>query len=90
MFRALLAHLQEALHKRHLVYCVRVTLVGFNILIGVDLQTRNNKVRFVKRKGANIENKVCYMTLFTKSQPNEYISKDKNYVYKITKYSSST
>jgi hypothetical protein len=24
MFRALLAHLQEALHKRHLVYCVRV------------------------------------------------------------------
>jgi hypothetical protein len=27
MFRALL-HLQEALHKRHLVYCVRVTSVG--------------------------------------------------------------
>jgi hypothetical protein len=24
MFRALLAHSQEALHKRHLVYCVRV------------------------------------------------------------------
>jgi hypothetical protein len=24
MFRALLAHLQEALHKQHLVYCVRV------------------------------------------------------------------
>jgi hypothetical protein len=24
MFRALLVHLQEALHKRHLVYCVRV------------------------------------------------------------------
>jgi hypothetical protein len=24
MFRALLAHPQEALHKRHLVYCVRV------------------------------------------------------------------
>jgi hypothetical protein len=23
MFRALLAHPQEALHKRHLVYCVR-------------------------------------------------------------------
>jgi hypothetical protein len=23
MFRALLAHLQEAFHKRHLVYCVR-------------------------------------------------------------------
>jgi hypothetical protein len=29
MFRALLAHLQEALHKRHLVYCVRVMSVGF-------------------------------------------------------------
>jgi hypothetical protein len=29
MFRALLAHPQEALHKRHLVYCVRVISVGF-------------------------------------------------------------
>jgi hypothetical protein len=28
MFRALLAHPQEALHKRHLVYCVRVMSVG--------------------------------------------------------------
>jgi hypothetical protein len=28
MFRALLAHLQEALHKRHLVYCMRVMSVG--------------------------------------------------------------
>jgi hypothetical protein len=28
MFRALLAHLQEALHKRHLVYCVHVMSVG--------------------------------------------------------------
>jgi hypothetical protein len=28
MFRALLAHLQEALHKRHLVYFVRVMSVG--------------------------------------------------------------
>jgi hypothetical protein len=28
MFRALLAHLQEAIHKRHLVYCWRVMLVG--------------------------------------------------------------
>jgi hypothetical protein len=27
-FRALLAHLQQALHKRHLVYCVRVMSVG--------------------------------------------------------------
>jgi hypothetical protein len=29
MFRALLAHPQEALHKRHLVYCVRVMSAGF-------------------------------------------------------------
>jgi hypothetical protein len=28
MFRALLAHPQEAFHKRHLVYCVRVMSVG--------------------------------------------------------------
>jgi hypothetical protein len=28
MFRALLAYPQEALHKRHLVYCVRVMSVG--------------------------------------------------------------
>jgi hypothetical protein len=28
MFRALLAHPQEMLHKRHLVYCVRVMSVG--------------------------------------------------------------
>jgi hypothetical protein len=29
MFRALLARLQEALHKRLLVYCVRVMSVGY-------------------------------------------------------------
>jgi hypothetical protein len=28
MFRTLLAHLQDALHKQHLVYCVRVMSVG--------------------------------------------------------------
>jgi hypothetical protein len=28
VFRALLAHPQEVLHKRHLVYCVRVMSVG--------------------------------------------------------------
>jgi hypothetical protein len=28
IFQALLAHPQEALHKRHLVYCVRVMSVG--------------------------------------------------------------
>jgi hypothetical protein len=33
MFRALLAHLQEALNKQHLVYCVRVMSVGCTNLI---------------------------------------------------------
>jgi hypothetical protein len=28
MFRALLAHPWQALHKRHLVYCVRVISIG--------------------------------------------------------------
>jgi hypothetical protein len=28
MFRALLAHPQEVLHKRYLVYCVRIMSVG--------------------------------------------------------------
>jgi hypothetical protein len=28
MFRALLVHPQEALHKRHLVHCVRIMSVG--------------------------------------------------------------
>jgi hypothetical protein len=32
MFRALLAHLQEALYKQHLVYCVRVMSVGCNCI----------------------------------------------------------
>jgi hypothetical protein len=33
MFRALLAHHQEALDKRHLVYCVRVISVGCTMII---------------------------------------------------------
>jgi hypothetical protein len=33
MFRALLAHPQDALHKRLLIYCVRVMSVGCNILV---------------------------------------------------------
>jgi hypothetical protein len=36
MFRALLAHPQEVLYKRHLVYCVRVMSVGCT-RIGVEL-----------------------------------------------------
>jgi hypothetical protein len=40
MFRDLLAHPQESLHKRHLVYCVRVMSVGF-AMIAVSLHVRN-------------------------------------------------
>jgi hypothetical protein len=36
MFRALLAHPQEVLHKRHLVYCVCVMSVGCS-RFGVEL-----------------------------------------------------
>jgi hypothetical protein len=36
IFRELIAHLQEALHKRHLVYCLRVMSVCC-IRIGVEL-----------------------------------------------------
>jgi hypothetical protein len=38
MFRALLAHPQEALHKQHLVYCVCVMLVVC-AKTGVELQS---------------------------------------------------
>jgi hypothetical protein len=38
MFGALLAHLQEALHNRHLVYCVRVMSFGFTRIGGELVQ----------------------------------------------------
>jgi hypothetical protein len=38
MFRALLVHPQEVLHKRHLVYCVRVMSVGCT-RVGVKLRS---------------------------------------------------
>jgi hypothetical protein len=37
MFRALLAHPQEALNKRHLVYCMRIMSVGCGT-VAVSLQ----------------------------------------------------
>jgi hypothetical protein len=33
MFRPLLVHLQEALHKQHLVYCVRAMSVGCILIL---------------------------------------------------------
>jgi hypothetical protein len=43
MFRALIAHSQEALHKRHLVYCMRIMSVG-RATIAVSLQPCHSHV----------------------------------------------
>jgi hypothetical protein len=40
MFLALLAHFQEVLHKRHLVYCVRVMSVGCGTIAVNDSSQR--------------------------------------------------
>jgi hypothetical protein len=45
MFRALLAHPQEALHKRHLVYCVRIISVGCGT-IAVKLQSYTQYTKY--------------------------------------------
>jgi hypothetical protein len=55
MFRALLAHPQEAPHKRHLVYCVRVMSVGC-ATIAVKLQSWHSQLTFYAR---NISSAVC-------------------------------
>jgi hypothetical protein len=54
MFRALLAHPQEAFHKRHLVYCVRMT-VGC-VTIAVKLQPCNSQLTLY---ACSIPNAVC-------------------------------
>jgi hypothetical protein len=48
MFRALLAHSQEVLHKRHLVYCVRI--------MSVSLQSWHSQLTLHAR---NITSAVC-------------------------------
>jgi hypothetical protein len=52
MFRALLSHHQEALHKRHSVFCVRIMLVR----CGSVLQTSHRQLTVHSR---NIPNAVC-------------------------------
>jgi hypothetical protein len=54
MFRALLAHPQEVLHKRHLVYCVRIMSVGCGA-VAVSLQPCHYYAR-------NIPSAVCAST----------------------------
>jgi hypothetical protein len=55
MFRALLAHPQETLHKRHLVYCVSIMLVDCGT-VAVKLQPCHSHLTFYPR---NISNAVC-------------------------------
>jgi hypothetical protein len=54
MFRALLAHLQYVLHKRHLVYCLRMS-VGCGT-VAVSLQSYHSQLTLYAR---NIPNAVC-------------------------------
>src|SRR5215510_6320883 len=55
MFRALLAHPQEALHKRHLVYCVCIMSVGCGT-VAVLLQPCHSQLTLYTR---NIPSAVC-------------------------------
>jgi hypothetical protein len=54
MFRALLTHPQEVLHKRHLVYFVRIMSVGYGT-IAVSLQPCHSQLTLYAR---NIPNAV--------------------------------
>jgi hypothetical protein len=55
MFRALLWHPQEVLHKLHLVYCVRIMSVGCGTVAGT-LQPCHSHLTLY---GRNIPNAVC-------------------------------
>jgi hypothetical protein len=55
MFRALLAHPQEALHKLHLVYCVRIMSVGCGT-VAVKMEPFHSQLTLYAR---NIPNAVC-------------------------------
>jgi hypothetical protein len=47
MFRALLAHPQDALHKRHLVSCMRVMSVGYTRCSQLTYVTRTQHTKFI-------------------------------------------
>jgi hypothetical protein len=55
MFRALLAHPREALHIRHLVYCVRIMSVGCGT-VAVSLQACRSQLTLYAR---NVPSAVC-------------------------------
>jgi hypothetical protein len=54
MFRALLAHPQEAIHERRLVYCVRVMSFGCATFTA-KLQSWHSQLTY----GRNIPSAVC-------------------------------
>jgi hypothetical protein len=56
MFRALLARPQVALHKRHLVYCVRVMSVGCDT-VAISLQPCYSQLTLYAR---SIQSAVCW------------------------------
>jgi hypothetical protein len=58
MFRALLAHPQEALNKRHLVYCVRIMSVGCGTF-AFSLQSWHSQLTLY---GRNIPSTACAAT----------------------------
>jgi hypothetical protein len=47
MFRELLAHTQEALHKRYLAYCVRIMSVGCDT-VAVSLQPCHSQLTIIE------------------------------------------
>jgi hypothetical protein len=55
MFRALLDHPQEVLHKRHVVYCVRIMSVGCGT-VAMKLKPCHTQLTLYAR---NIPNAVC-------------------------------
>jgi hypothetical protein len=55
MFRALLAHPQEALHKLNLVHCVRIISVGCGT-VAISLQPCHSQLTLC---ASNIPNAVC-------------------------------
>jgi hypothetical protein len=48
MFRALLTHPQEALHKRRVVYCVRIMSVGC-VMIAMEMQSWHSQLTLYAR-----------------------------------------
>jgi hypothetical protein len=58
MFRALFAHPQEALHKRHLVYCVRVMSVGSYFLTNL-IKSASHWFYYTER----LEHQICLYPL---------------------------